>query len=86
MGFSLGSVKFQVGGADWRTEKDGIKIKQRAKMEAVKKAEEAFSLVAMMKSFFNVLKIIWKHNYMNMKEIRTRLSKQNSSEIIFRDG
>ena len=39
-------------------------------MERVKKAEEAFSLVAMMKSFFNVQEIIWKHNYMNMKEIR----------------
>ena len=68
MGFSLGSVKIQVGG---RTEKNGIKIKQRAKMEGVKKAEEAFSLVAMMKSFFNVQEIIWKYNYMNMKEIRT---------------
>ena len=39
-------------------------------MEGFKKAEEAFSLDAMMKSFFNVEEINWKYNYMNIKEIR----------------
>ena len=39
-------------------------------MEGFKKAEEAFSLDAMMKSFFTVQEINWKYNYMNMKEIR----------------
>ena len=53
-------------------------------MEGFKKAEEAFSLDAMMKSFFNVQEKIWKFNQMNMKEIRKIVKTkflQNSVQI-----